>query len=183
MLCSSVNFCGKNSNVLVGVLCFSHWPTCGKGNLQNSKQTSYNESEKSKFEEHRFRLSLWGPQLDLNWSIDQLKKCTLSGPNIRKVMEVAACQMRYRWKRLFNSGTKKNWFSKMQKIMPKLFGRSETNQQSESILLQQIEGRTSGIQNIQKAPRNDLRAEVGSESSALLASSLRGINIFKGFVA
>ena len=36
----------RKKNVLVGVLCFGHWPTCGKGNLQNSKQTSYNESEK-----------------------------------------------------------------------------------------------------------------------------------------
>ena len=51
------------------------------------------------------------------------------------------------------------------------------------MFLQQIEGRTSDIQNVQKSPGKNLRAEVGSEPSALLASSVRGIDIFNNRVS
>ena len=53
----------------------------------------------------------------------------------------------------------------MQKISPNISGRiAEMNQQSESIFLQQIEGRISGIQNVQKSPA---KAEIGSDFFAL----------------
>ena len=58
---------------------------------------------------------------------------------------------------------------------------SETNQQS--ILLQQMDGGTSGIQNVQKSPAKILRTEVGYESFCSFASSLRGIDIFNSLAS